>query len=123
MNVKPNTFIRKAPDSEARRGIVPNSGTIPALFHTVLRDEPYRHDERELQRKVHHEMRRRPDLRIENYNIRRSDLLKKLGWGLHADGDGKLAIYGCETEEYRRLASSSTLRVVDAFRTRRALER
>ncbi|MDP9480325.1 MAG: DUF6157 family protein [Actinomycetota bacterium] len=66
---------------------------------------------------MHHEIRRKPYLRIESYNIRIKDLLKKLGWRLHADGEGKLAVYGCEAEEYGWLASSPTLRVVDAFKT------
>ncbi len=120
MNVKPNTFVRKAPDSDATHGSIPNAGTIPAIIYEVLQAKPYEYDERELQRKVHHEIRRRPNLRIDSYNIKRSDLFKKLGWGLHADGNGKLAIYGCETKDYERLASSPTLRVVDAFRTSKA---
>ncbi|MDP9439011.1 MAG: DUF6157 family protein [Actinomycetota bacterium] len=120
MNVKPNTFVRKAPDSNATHGTVPKAGTIPAITYEVLRAEPYEYDERELQRKVHHKVRRRPDLKIQSYNIRRSALFRKLGWGLHADGEGKLAIYGCETEEYQRLASSPTLKVVDAFRAQKA---
>ncbi len=67
---------------------------------------------------MHYDIRKKLHLKIESYNIKRSDLFKKLGWGLHADKDGKLAIYGCETVDYKRFASSKTLKIVKAFKTR-----
>ncbi|GAB3135524.1 hypothetical protein GCM10027057_11510 [Marisediminicola antarctica] len=35
--------------------------------------------------------------------LRSSDLGKRYGWGIHADADGRLALYGVESHEYGRL--------------------
>jgi len=35
--------------------------------------------------------------------LRSSDLGKRYGWGIHADADGCLALYGVESHEYGRL--------------------
>ncbi len=35
--------------------------------------------------------------------MRSSDLGKRYGWGIHADADGRLALYGVESHEYGRL--------------------
>jgi len=37
--------------------------------------------------------------------LRASDLGKKYGWGIHADGEGRIALYGVETAEYEQFAS------------------
>ena len=35
--------------------------------------------------------------------LRSSDLGKRYGWGIHADADGRLALYGVESHDYGRL--------------------
>lgn len=37
--------------------------------------------------------------------LRSSDLAKRYGWGIHADGTGRIALVGVETAEYAELAS------------------
>ena len=39
--------------------------------------------------------------------LRSSDLGKRYGWGVHADGEGRVAIFSLESEEYRRLEAVS----------------
>jgi hypothetical protein len=51
--------------------------------------------------------------------LRTSPLAKQYGWGLHHDGDGRVALYGVETGEYRRLASGGASRVIAAVRSRK----
>ena len=34
------------------------------------------------------------------------DLAKQFGWGFHVNADGKVAVYGRESAEYRRLAET-----------------
>lgn len=41
--------------------------------------------------------------------LRASDLGRRYGWGIHSDEQGRVAIYGVETEEYRRLAAGESL--------------
>ena len=39
--------------------------------------------------------------------LRSSDLGKRYGWGIHADGDGRLAVYGVGSQAYDALASGT----------------
>jgi hypothetical protein len=53
--------------------------------------------------------------------MRLSMLTKRWGWGVHYDEEGRMALYGAETPEYRRLAVQSGLRVMPARASRRAV--
>ena len=49
--------------------------------------------------------------------MRASPLAKSWGWGIHFDGDGKMALLGRETEAYRRLVENDTVQKVKAMRS------
>lgn len=49
--------------------------------------------------------------------MRASPLPKNWGWGIHFDGDGKMAMLGRETETYRRLQENETVVKVKAMRS------
>jgi hypothetical protein len=49
--------------------------------------------------------------------FRASALGKKFGWGIHSDKDGKIGIYGIESEEYKRLARDESLKHLKAMRS------
>ncbi len=51
--------------------------------------------------------------------FRSSPLGKRYGWGIHYDGEGKIALYGVESEEYRKLATDKKLKVIKAMRSKR----
>lgn len=51
--------------------------------------------------------------------FRASPLTKRYGWGVHSDEKGRIAIYGCETAQYKKLASDKNLKVVKAIKTKR----
>ena len=51
--------------------------------------------------------------------FRASALAKRYGWGVHSDKDGKIAIYGCETDEYKRLSEDESIRVLKAMKSSR----
>ncbi len=51
--------------------------------------------------------------------FRSSPLTKRYGWGVHANEDGKIALYGVETKEYQKLAADQELKVVKAMRSKR----
>jgi len=42
--------------------------------------------------------------------LRSSDLGKRYGWGIHADGGGRVALYGVETPEYAEFVSVAAAR-------------
>ncbi|HNE30406.1 MAG: DUF6157 family protein [Saprospiraceae bacterium] len=51
--------------------------------------------------------------------MRSSPLPKRYGWGVHHNGDGKVAIYPVDSEEYRRLAADPGVKKVKAMRSKR----
>ncbi len=95
-------LILVAEDCPCTRGTEPpnNAGrqTVARIGYEILMCNPYTLTEREFQREVHIVRRQRPELRIEHYTIRRSPLVKKYGWGIHRNREGKLALVGCESE-------------------------
>lgn len=49
--------------------------------------------------------------------FRASPLTKQFGWGLHSDSNGKIALYGMETEEYHQFAEDPKIKKVKAMRS------
>lgn len=116
-----NTFVQVAPDCPVTVGGIPphrNAAkpSIPSLEYQLLSQDPYRYTHEDLIYEVHirrqsysaeelqqNAGRIREELFMRNHPCMRASMLaKKYGWGIHYDPEGKLAIYGMETEEYRR---------------------
>jgi len=51
--------------------------------------------------------------------FRTSPLTKRYGWGVHSNEEEKIAIYGCETPEYKKFSKDKQLTVVKAMKNRR----
>lgn len=51
--------------------------------------------------------------------LRASDLGKKYGWGIHYNEDGRVAVYGRETDAYQAFADAGELKVLKAMRSSR----
>jgi Family of unknown function (DUF6157) len=49
--------------------------------------------------------------------FRASPLTKRYGWGVHNDKDGKIALFGCETKEYKKMLTDKNLKVVKAMKS------
>jgi hypothetical protein len=49
--------------------------------------------------------------------FRASPLTKRYGWGVHFDKDGKMAIVGSETPQYKKFLKDKSLTVVKAMRS------
>lgn len=132
-----NTFIRVSTDCPADRGIVPVS-TRPAkpahvIQYELLSQAPYRYNHEELLFEVHirHKQipeevvrERRQELWEELFSkshpcLRASALPKKYGWGVHYDAQGKIAIYGMDSPEYRRFVTSADVQLLNAMRNSR----
>lgn len=52
--------------------------------------------------------------------LRSSPLGKRYGWGIHSDGEGRVALYARESEDYARLAADPAVTHTRAMRSRRA---
>ncbi|WP_238718888.1 DUF6157 family protein [Pelagihabitans pacificus] len=128
-----NTFIEIAPDSPTAKGEMPplkgEKKSIANLQFEMLHENPYKYtsddvlfgvfatrqnfDEHELEeQREQYFSKGRPCLRA-------SPLTKKFGWGVHADEEGKIAIYGAETEEYKDFLEDDSIKKVKAMRTKR----
>ena len=46
--------------------------------------------------------------------------MKRYGWGVHNNAEGKIAIFAADSEEYQRLAADKTLAHVKGMRSKKA---
>lgn len=126
-----NAFIAVSADCPAAQGKRPvKDGSVAGLQHALLRESPYTFTSDDLLFEVHArrtgvEAGDRPQAREAFFAkpqacLRASPLVKQHGWGLHHDGEGRVAAYGVETDEYRALLSSPDVTVVPGMRNRRA---
>ncbi len=51
--------------------------------------------------------------------FRASPLTKRHGWGIHSDENGRIAMYGADTEEYQELMANDSIKKVKAMRSKR----
>ena len=52
--------------------------------------------------------------------FRASPLTKRYGWGIHSNEEGKIAMYGVESEEYQRFVADASVIKKKAMRSKRA---
>lgn len=133
-----DTFVLVADDCPATAGEVPQARggapTVPAIQYELLTARPYQLTLADLIFETHTrrlgltaaEVRARgAALRAELFAkshpcLRAAALTKRYGWGAHHDPEGRIALYGVETADYRRLAVTPGLDVVKAMRSKRA---
>lgn len=101
-------FILVADDCPVEKGTVPDSKrgskTVPMHTYEVLSEHPYEFTEDELHHEVHVVRRGLQNFDPEKRDLKRNELPKLWGWGIHYNEDRKIALVGCETNEYDRLA-------------------
>lgn len=128
-----NTFIEVAEDCKVTAGTAPalrnDRKTVAFLQFELAAKNPYQLTSDDLLFLVHAE---RKDLTPAEYEtareeffskgqacLRASPLTKQFGWGVHFDDQGRIALYGMETGEYRRFVEDPAIRKVKAMRTSR----
>jgi hypothetical protein len=128
-----NTFIEVALDCPVKHGEVPpDKGlqkTVAQIQFEILEGNPYKYTSDDVLFAVYAE---RKDITGQEMKaakeeffskgqacLRSSPLAKRYGWGFHSNSEGTVALYGCETTEYRRLLRDKSLKVVKAMKTRR----
>lgn len=126
-----NAFIEVAEDCPARAGEVPpqkgEQPTVAGMQFALLHKHPYEYTSDDVIFQVYAD---RNDLTKKEYKaareaffskgqpcLRTSPLTKRYGWGVHSDANGKIALYGCETPEYKKFLKDKSLKVVKAMRT------
>jgi hypothetical protein len=128
-----NTFIEIAEDCPVVTGAVPpvkgENPSIAKLQYDKIKMNPYQfssddvlfsvfagrkeipENEREVQRQIFFS-KGQPCFRA-------SPLPKNYGWGIHFNAEGKIALYGRETAEYRQFLADSSLNKLKAMRSKR----
>lgn len=126
-----DTFIEIADDCPVENGEVPpqkgEAKTVANLQFEMLYKHPYKYTSDDVLFQVYAD---RNDLTKKEYKearaqffskgqpcLRASPLTKRYGWGVHNDKDGKIALFGCETPEYKKFAKDKSLKVVKAMKT------
>lgn len=109
-----NTLITIAPDSTATVGVEPpykaeNPSIAWRTWHMISAN-PYRYTSDDVIFTVYADRNAvdeadRPAARQRFFSkgqpcLRSSDLGKKYGWGIHADADSRIALFGVESSEY-----------------------
>lgn len=126
-----NTLVEVAEDTKVSAGTKPVSKakgkTVAEIQYDILAANPYKYTSDDVFFQVYVE---RNDLERSAYKLawqqffskgqpcfRSSPLTKIYGFGVHADSNGRVAIYGMETEQYQKLQRDPTVKKVKALRS------
>ena len=128
-----NTFIEVAEDCPSQQGEMPpikgDRKTVANLQFEMLYEHPYQFTSDEVlfgvfairkefvkgeleEQRAHYFSKGQPCFRA-------SPLTKRYGWGIHSNEEGKVAMYGMETAEYKKLVADQSIKKVKAMRSKR----
>jgi hypothetical protein len=115
-----NTLITIAESSSQRSIPVQSKNGKPTVASTlfdVLKNHPYEFKQSEIFYEVHiRKLKKDPGkLKLGKYKLQRSELCSLLGWGIHGDKTGKLALIACETKEYHSLLNDTSIKKKKAY--------
>jgi len=125
-----DTFIQVSPDSSARSARVPDkAGSIAELQYRMMSSRPYGLTSDDVVFGVFAERNAIPATEREAAReaffsrgqacLRCSPLVKTYGWGIHCDGEGRVALVGIDDGRYALLARSEGVAVVEGMRKSR----
>jgi hypothetical protein len=114
-----NTLITVA-ESSSKTSVIPASKskkeTVKEVVYRVLKDNPYKFKQYELFYEVHiNQLKKSKELKIETYKLQRSELCALLGWGIHGNKEGKLALVPVESSEYMELLNNPNINKKKAY--------
>ena len=130
-----DTFIAVAPDCPVSQGTAPprhpSRVSVAAEQYRLVSENPYRYTSADVLFEVHADREGIPDeerpaaraafFATPRACLRASPLGKKYGWGIHCDEQGRVAVFGVESADYRALAEGGRgVRVLPALRSSRA---
>lgn len=118
------TLITVSPDSPVTLATPPSKpDTIAGRQYALLSTAPYRLTSDELLLTIENE-RKGPTFAADFFAkpkacLRTSPLVKKHGYGLHFNADGKIALIPMEIDEYRRLLADDEVKKYPGMRSAR----
>ncbi len=128
-----NTFIAVSDDCAARAGGVPpakgRARTAANIQYEMVSRSPYRYSSDDVLFLCFAEKHglKGSELAKERSAFfskgqpcfRSSALVKRYGWGVHSDANGRIALYGVGTAEYDRFVRDEKVRVLKGMRSRK----
>lgn len=128
-----NTFIEIAEDCPTSLGEMPpikgEKRTVANLQFEKLYDNPYKYTSDEVLFDVFAIRKEFTKSEMQEQHehffskgqpcFRASPLTKRYGWGLHADAEGKIALYAADSEEYKKFLADDKIKKVKAMRSKR----
>lgn len=128
-----DTLIEPAEDTKAVSGTTPpskgNKRTIAEMQYEIMSKYPYKFTSDDVLFQIYAD---RHDLAKSEYKnardqffskgqacLRTSPLAKTYGFGIHCDSEGRVALYGMETEKFQSLQSDRKIKKVKAMRSSR----
>lgn len=129
----PDTFIQVADDCPTVEGGIPpvKNGikSTAAIQFELISENPYRYTSDDvlfqcfvLKKTFDNSLKK---ARAQFFSkgqacLRSSPLTKRYGWGIHSNSEGKIALYGVETDQYKQFSQNTGLKVVKAMRSKKA---
>ena len=127
-----NAFIEVAEDCNAESGVMPpekSDRTIAQIQYALISQHPYRLTSDDVIFLTHAERKGIPSAELEAARaaffskgqpcLRASPLTKTYGWSVHFDANSRIAMYGKDSAEYRRLRADPSLEHLNAMRNSR----
>lgn len=129
-----NTFIKISEDSEVHSAITPlarnNKPTIASIEFDLISNNPYKYTQEDVQFQTYLIKNQIKSDRLDEYReqffqkpkacFRASLLVKKYGWGIHYDDEGKIALYDVNSEGYKQFLNSDTITLLKGMRSKRS---
>lgn len=125
-----NAFIEVADDCKTDVGMIPpekQAKTVARMQYEMIRDHPYQYTSDEVLFDIYAtrndiDEAERDDQKVAFFSkgqacLRASPLSKQYGWGIHFDGESKIALYARESEDYARLQNDSSLKHLKAMKS------
>ena len=125
-----NTFIEVAEDTKVNCGTRPpakDKKTVTEMQYDLIAQNPYSYTSDDIFFQVFAD---KNDLTKAEYKqareqffskgqpcFRSSPLTKTYGFGIHSDSEGKIALYGMETEEYQKFLADTKIRKIKAMKS------
>ena len=119
-----DTLVTASPDSPVSVGTIPEKpGSVAGAQHALLAGQPYAMTSDDLLHAAH--LARGGDKDRASFFakpqacLRASPLVKQFGWGIHHDGEGRIALVAMESADYARLVADPAVKKTPGMRRAR----
>ncbi|TKC18846.1 DUF6157 family protein [Robertmurraya kyonggiensis] len=126
-----NTFIKVSEDSPITSAVAPlprnGKPTTASIEYDLISKNPYKYTQDDVQFETYlikNQMNSTDELRQQFFSkpkacFRASPLVKKFGWGIHYDADGKIALFEVESENYNGFLHTDGITLLKGMRSKR----